>query len=127
MFKILVCDDQPMMRELMMGAIWAFRPDCHVVDVGNGLEVEQKLALEKFDLVFLDVEMPVQDGFTTLAHVRDRDPAKGAAVVMCTGRLSESDRMRGSELGADYYLTKPIDLDSVGAVLDKFLPLTVAV
>lgn len=127
MFKILVCDDQPMMRELMMGAIWAFRPECHVEAVSNGLEAEQKLASENFDLLFLDVEMPVQDGFTTLARVRDRDPAKGAAVVMCTGRLSESDRRKGSELGADYYLTKPIDLDSVGAVLDKFLPLSVPV
>ena len=118
--KILVCDDQEMLRELMAGAIWATHPDAEVVLVGNGREAERLLSEDRFDLVFLDVEMPIQDGLTTLSNIRERNLAPHTAFVLCTGHCRDLDIVRGKCSQADEYLTKPIDIVTVGKVVEQF-------
>ena len=123
MLRILVCDDQAMLRELLAGAIWAHSPEAEVVLAAEGKDAELKLASGRFDLVFMDVEMPLQDGFTTLANVREQKLAPEAAFIMCTGRFGDEDRARGLALKVDHYLTKPIDLMTVGQVVKRFAPM----
>ncbi|HIB65751.1 MAG TPA: response regulator [Phycisphaerales bacterium] len=121
--KVLVCDDQHMLRELLQGAILTHSPYCKVTQASNGKIAEDLLRQEKFDIVFMDVEMPVQDGFTTLKNIREGNLAEGTPVVMCTGCSDESDLVRGWQLRADYYLTKPFDLDEISDVLADLMPM----
>lgn len=117
--KVLVCDDQPMLRKLLSSAIRNFSAKYEVVEAPNGAVAEQLLRTQEFYAVFMDVEMPEQDGFTTLEKIRAEDLTKGAPVVMCTGCGEDKDLIRGWQLEVDYYLTKPFDLDEIDSVLNE--------
>lgn len=75
-----------------------------VAEAGNGLEALEKVRDELPDLVVLDVMMPDMDGFETLARIRE---ISTVPVIMLTVKGDEEDRIKGLELGADDYVTKP--------------------
>jgi len=115
----LVCDDQPMLRHLLSNVIKEFNACYDVVAAENGVVAEQLLREQQFSAIFLDVEMPEQDGFTTLEKIRNEGLNQGAPVVMCTGCAEEQDLVRGWELEADFYLVKPFDLDELDSLLKE--------
>lgn len=116
--KILVCDDQPTLRMVLGRAILDRTRGYEVVEASNGAEAEELLQSQEFKVAFLDVEMPKQDGFTTLQNIRKNHLSPGVKIVMCTGRSDEADLLKGWQLRTDYYLTKPFDLDEVKDVLE---------
>ena len=116
--KILVCDDQAMLRALLVSAITDYVPDLEVLQAKNGKEAEDLAKLHGFDAIFLDVEMPEQDGFTTLRNLRKDHRTAATPVVICTGCSDEKDLVLGWQLRADFYLTKPFDLDEISQILD---------
>lgn len=69
------------------------------------------------DLVLLDVQMPVMDGWETLAMIRGNPETANVPVVFCTVRGMPEDLMRGWELGCDGYIRKPYDLDQLVNVM----------
>jgi two-component system KDP operon response regulator KdpE len=75
-----------------------------VAEASNGLEALEKVRDELPDLVLLDVMMPEMDGFETLRRLRE---ISTVPVIMLTVKSDEEDRIRGLELGADDYVTKP--------------------
>lgn len=89
----------------------------------NGLEALDLLRTSEPDLVLLDVEMPRLDGYETLARLRK---ASDIPVIMLTVRAEDADKVRGLELGADDYLTKPFNPRELNlrikAVLRRFEP-----
>jgi len=99
---ILVVDDESrMVRFVRMNLeLEGFQ----VAEAGNGLEALEKVRDELPDLVLLDVMMPVMDGFETLERLRE---ISTVPVIMLTVKGDEEDRIRGLELGADDYVTKP--------------------
>jgi two-component system KDP operon response regulator KdpE len=99
---ILVVDDEAkMIRFVRMNLeLEGFR----VTEAGNGLEALDHVRDDLPDLVLLDVMMPEMDGFETLERLRE---ISTVPVIMLTVRGEEEDRIRGLELGADDYVTKP--------------------
>jgi len=99
---ILVVDDEPrMVRFVRMNLeLEGYR----VTQAGDGLEALEKVRDDLPDLVLLDVMMPEMDGFETLARLRE---ISTVPVIMLTVKGDEEDRIRGLELGADDYVTKP--------------------
>ena len=91
------------------------------LEANTGLQALEKVREHNPDLVLLDVEMPGMDGFETLKRLRE---VSDAAVIMLTVRSDEDDRIRGLDLGADDYITKPFsprELSSrIRAVLRRF-------
>ena len=75
-----------------------------VAEAGTGMEALEKVRDELPDLVLLDVMMPEMDGFETLERLRE---ISTVPVIMLTVKGDEEDRIRGLELGADDYVTKP--------------------
>lgn len=116
---ILVVDDEPrMVRFVKMNL------DLEgylTLEANNGLQALEKVRDLNPDLVLLDVEMPGMDGFETLKRLRE---ISEAAVIMLTVRSDEEDRIKGLDLGADDYVTKPFsprELSSrIRAVLRRF-------
>jgi two-component system KDP operon response regulator KdpE len=116
---ILIVDDEPrMVRFVKMnldleGYI--------TLEANNGLQALEKVRDHNPDLVLLDVEMPGLDGFETLKRLRE---ISDAAVIMLTVRSEEEARIKGLDLGADDYVTKPFsprELSSrIRAVLRRF-------
>jgi two-component system, OmpR family, KDP operon response regulator KdpE len=99
---ILVVDDEAkMIRFVRMNLeLEGFR----VSEAGDGLEALDRVRDDLPDLVLLDVMMPKMDGFETLERLRE---ISSVPVIMLTVRGDEEDRIRGLELGADDYVTKP--------------------
>jgi DNA-binding response OmpR family regulator len=102
--KILVVDDDPALVEIVTIALELQWAGLQVLTAGDG---EQGLALfirETPDITLLDVKMPRMDGWEMLRRARE---ASTAPVIMLTARGDELARIKGLELGADDYLTKP--------------------
>lgn len=100
--RILVVDDEPrMIRFIQMNLELE---GYQVSQAGNGFEALNQLRDELPDLVILDVMMPDMDGFETLRLLRE---VSAVPVIMLTVKADEEDKVRGLELGADDYVTKP--------------------
>lgn len=66
---------------------------------------------KKYDLLILDIMMPVKDGFTVAKEIRKADPA--TPIIFVTARSMKEDVLKGFEIGADDYLTKPFSMDEL--------------
>jgi DNA-binding response OmpR family regulator len=99
---ILIADDETRMRRFikMNLDLEGYR----VIEASNGLEALDRAREDLPDLVLLDVMMPELDGFETLRIIRETSTVP---VIMLTVRDDEEDKVRGLELGADDYVTKP--------------------
>ncbi|WP_404418774.1 response regulator [Marinospirillum sp.] len=102
--KVLVVDDSLNTREIEKDVLEAYGYQVTLAEHGqDGLE---KALLEDFDAVLTDVEMPVMDGFTLTARLREQERYKNRPIIIITSREKESDRRRGLEVGADAYIVK---------------------
>src|SRR3954464_5032157 len=102
--KILVVDDDPDVVEaitLSFGLQW---PEATIVSAGDGRETIATFNREIPDVVLLDIALPDTDGFQILRWIRERSDVP---VLMISARGEEIDKVRGLELGADDYITKP--------------------
>ncbi|MCL4297719.1 MAG: response regulator transcription factor [Anaerolineae bacterium] len=99
---ILIADDETRMRRFikMNLDLEGYR----AIEASNGLEALDRVREDLPDLVLLDVMMPELDGFETLRIIRETSTVP---VIMLTVRDEEEDKVRGLELGADDYVTKP--------------------
>lgn len=99
---ILIADDEARMRRFMRMNLEL--EGYRVIEASNGMETIDRVREDLPDLVLLDVMMPVLDGFEALRIVRETSTVP---VIMLTVRDDESDKVKGLELGADDYVTKP--------------------
>ena len=109
MTRILVIEDDPSIR---MGLEDTLTAKGYQVDVvGRGGEGAERALSGRYDLVVLDVMLPDIDGFEVCRRIRgSRGPTRRVPVIMLSARGAELDRVRGLELGADDYVTKPFSL-----------------
>jgi DNA-binding response OmpR family regulator len=107
--RILVVEDDPSIR---MGLEDTLAAKGYEVDVaGKGGDGAERAATGRYDLVVLDVMLPDIDGFEVCRRIRaSKGPARRVPVIMLSARGAELDRVRGLELGADDYVTKPFSL-----------------
>ena len=94
---------------------------CRVTVASNGARALEQLALKKFDLIFMDCQMPVMDGFQATAAIREMagDLAKIPIVAMTAHALKE-DRQRCLDAGMDSYLSKPVRVAELIAILKTY-------
>lgn len=109
--RLLVVEDNDRLAETLTSLL---RGEGHAVDlVANGEDADATLAAESFDLVILDLGLPGMDGLDVLRRLRDRRAE--TAVLILTSRGALDDRVKGLNLGADDYLTKPFEIEEFEA------------
>jgi len=77
------------------------------------------------DLILMDIQMPVMDGYAATTHIRQWEASSGRAripIIALTADAFEEDRQHCFAVGMDDFLTKPIALDALRAALNKWLP-----
>ena len=114
---LLVVDDEDNLRSMLAAAL--MHHGFAVTTASNGREALDMIALERPDLVLLDVMMPDLDGFEVCRRLRadgDRTP-----VLFLTARDSTEDKVRGLTLGGDDYVQKPFSLDELVARAEAVL------
>jgi len=109
MARILVVEDDPSIRMGLEDTLAAKGYEVEVV--GKGVDGAERAQTGRYDLVVLDVMLPDIDGFEVCRRIRaNRGAARSVPVIMLSARGAELDRVRGLELGADDYVTKPFSL-----------------
>ena len=102
--KILVVDDEPDVRALVSSALGYSPVDVDMLEAGDGDEALRMIRVSRPDMVILDLALPTRDGFSVLEELRRESTVP---VIVLTARGMEHDKIRGLELGADDYMTKP--------------------
>ncbi|MDD5701134.1 MAG: response regulator transcription factor [Dehalococcoidales bacterium] len=119
--KVLVVDDEP--RVVQLVSMNLKLEGFNVISAADGYEALEKIIKEMPDIVILDIMMPDMDGYETLKKVRDLSQVP---VIFLSVKGEEEDRVRGLDLGADDYITKPFSprelVSRVRAVLRRVEP-----
>ncbi len=111
-YSCLIVEDSPMMRQLLVLALSRIR-NLQIVEADDGVDGLRKLASGKFDIILTDINMPIMDGLKLVKRIRTDPVHKDVPVIVITTEASREDRMRALQLGANAYITKPIQASQV--------------
>lgn len=120
--RILIVEDSPTMRQLLGFALRRIR-GAEIVEATDGLDGLRRLTGEEFDIVLVDLYMPVMDGLKLIQAVRAQDSLAGLPIVVVTTESAREERDRALAAGANEYLTKPIQSNQVVSVVRSLLKL----
>ncbi len=104
MYNILVCDDEKDIVSALR--IYLTAEGYKVYEAYNGVEALEIVDREEIHLVIMDIMMPVMDGISTMAKLRERS---NVPVIMLTAKSEDTDKVLGLNIGADDYVTKPFN------------------
>ena len=114
--RVLLAEDNAINQKLAVGVLTRFGHDVTIAN--NGAEAVEALENEAFDVVLMDVQMPVLDGFGATAAIREKEMREGGhiPIIAMTAHAMKGDREKCIEAGMDEYVAKPI---RIGVLKDK--------
>lgn len=104
MYNILICDDERDIRRAL--SIYLAGEGYGVLQAENGSDAVRLLEQEEIHLVLMDIMMPIMDGMTAMAAIRQKS---NIPVILLTAKGEDMDKVAGLTLGADDYITKPFN------------------
>jgi len=121
MRKVLVAEDDPVSRNMV--TILLKKHGFKVIAVENGKEAISAFEKEKFDIILMDVNMPYLDGYSATGHIRLQEQNKDDAtpIIAMTAYALKGDREKCLQAGMNDYISKPIDLDQLIKIIEKYL------
>jgi two-component system, chemotaxis family, chemotaxis protein CheY len=121
-FRCLVVEDSPTMRQLVVFALKRI-PELEIVEASDGVDALRKLPGQKIDLVLTDINMPIMDGLKLVSLMKNNPLYRGIPIVIITTEGAAEDRDKGLALGAQAYLSKPIQTNNLLKVVREILGL----
>ena len=115
---ILICDDEPILRELMRVSLGDRYSFAEASDVTEAIELANSI---KPDLVLLDVMMPGGTGLSVLEHLRSVPALQQTPVVVISAFTADKDHLAAFDAGANSFLKKPFDPDELESVVEELL------
>jgi two-component system chemotaxis response regulator CheY len=119
-YSCLVVEDSPMMRQLLVFALSRVK-SLRVTEADDGVDALRKLASARYDIIVTDINMPIMDGLKLVKRVRSDPTHKDTPIVIITTEGSQEDRQRALSLGANSYITKPIQAPQVITTVKELL------
>lgn len=119
--KVLVAEDNLINQRLVINMLGALG---HTgVIVGDGEKALKCLAKLKFDVVLMDVMMPIMDGLEALAAIRANEQTQGGhtRIIMATAHTEPEEKAKFKRAGADGYVAKPIEIEKLSAELNRVM------
>jgi len=121
--RVLVAEDNPVNQIVARGMLEAV--GCEVVVVEDGRQAVEAALKDSFDLIFLDLQMPLMDGIEAMEQIRSGRgagrPGVTTPIVALTADLTEATRERAQRAGIDGFVAKPFSLSELIGVLARFL------
>lgn len=121
--KILIAEDNEINQKLIKHTLKSFEMDLTIV--GNGQLALEERKKQEFDIIFMDIAMPVMDGIEATKQIKLYEAENGLKhipIVAVTANALKGDRERFMSQGLDEYCTKPIKKDILAGMLEKFIP-----
>ena len=119
-YNILIVEDSPTMRQLIAFALKRIK-GVRIVEANDGVDGLKKLSAERFNLIFTDINMPIMDGLKLVSLVRNDASYREIPIVVITTEGAQEDRERALSLGANDYITKPIQPNRILDVAKELL------
>lgn len=117
--NILLVEDNQMNRKLIITLLKNLNLKCDIAT--NGSEAVKAVLKKDYDIVFMDCQMPVMDGYESTAKIREIEgDRKHTIIVAMTAHAMESDRKKCLDSGMDEYLTKPLNFDELIKIIEKY-------
>jgi two-component system chemotaxis response regulator CheY len=120
--RILIVEDSPTMRQLLVFALKRLK-GADIVEAQDGMDGLRKVTSDHYDLALVDINMPIMDGLKLISLIRAEDALREMPIVVITTEGASEDRERALALGANEYLTKPIQANRVLSVAKALLKL----
>jgi len=121
--KVLVVEDNPINQQVAKALLE--RLDCHAQIADNGREGLDRLRSERFDIVFMDCQMPILDGYEATAAIREHEKNSDtprSIIVAMTAHALPTERDHCLQCGMDDYASKPISKDALHQLLTRWVP-----
>jgi len=119
LIKILLAEDHPINQQVLVEqlAVLGHHADC----AANGQEALDLLAAKSYDLVLMDCQMPILDGYETTKKLRKREKGdRHTFIIALTANAMPGEREKCLDAGMDDYLSKPVDLGALAAALKNY-------
>jgi two-component system cell cycle response regulator DivK len=118
---ILYVEDNSDNRSLMRRVLGA--EGYSMVEATNAHQAVEKLELESsnIDLILMDINMPDMDGYTLTAKIKSMQKYAKIPIIAVTANVMRGDREKSLEAGCDGYIQKPIDIDTLGQQIERFM------
>lgn len=113
MFEIVIVEDDSAIREMLQSYLAS--KNYAVKVAGSGVQAFELLAEKNPDLILLDWMLPDTSGPNIISEIRNNQIHKNIAILMLTARAEEMDKIKGLDVGADDYMTKPVSLKELEA------------
>jgi DNA-binding response OmpR family regulator len=117
--NILIVDDSRAVRQLLKMVLQR-HVDCNIMEAEDGQEAYEKLKDDNYDLLITDINMPRMNGLSLVGRVRNELNLR-TPIVIVTTMGHEEDRDAGINLGADTYITKPINATHLVETVTRLL------
>ncbi len=121
MQRILIVEDSETMRSLLASSLEGLEPPVKISEASSGFEALRLLPREDFDLVVTDINMPDINGLELVSFMRGNERYRSVPLVIVSTESSDRDREKGLELGADAYLVKPFEPETLRQVVTDLL------
>lgn len=116
---ILIVEDNEINRQLMRDLL-SFR-GYRVIEAANGESGIKRAKKYRPDLIIMDIQMPVMDGFEAIRHIKEDPGIRDIKILAITSFAMKGDRERILAAGADYYMPKPINTRDFSAVVESLI------
>ncbi len=103
--KVLIVDDEEVIRKILR--IHLAKLGYEVTEAADGEQAIEELGKDDFDLLICDILMPKKDGWEVVKEVKSNSRTKHLPVIVLKAKNEEADMVKGYNLGANYYMTKP--------------------
>jgi len=117
--KILIVEDNEINRKLLRDILRYHGYD--VIEAVNGAEAVEMARAHKVDLILMDIQMPVMNGYEAIKTLRNNPLTKEIRIIAVTSFVMKGDKEKALEAGADEYLCKPIDTRELPVIVKRIL------
>jgi two-component system chemotaxis response regulator CheY len=118
--RFLIVEDSPTMRQLISFSLKRFK-GCKIVEAVDGVDALKKLQGEEVDMILTDINMPVMDGLKLVTLVKQNPRLRDIPIIIITTEGAQEDRDKGLSLGAEAYISKPIQSSGLIKVITEIL------
>lgn len=119
---VLIVDDNDINRMLASTLIQMSLPNAQIIEAQNGLEAVEMYSRHQVDLVLMDIQMPLQNGYEATREIRRLHPERNTAIIALTAGTEAGERERCLDAGMNEYMSKPIVPELLIQQIQKWLP-----
>jgi CheY-like chemotaxis protein len=118
---VLIVEDNNINSLLAKTLLKKILPNAKIINVSNGLEALEKVLETKIDIIFMDIQMPVMNGYEATIEIRKQEAGKNLPIIALTAGTVVGEKEKCLEIGMNDYISKPIIKGSLEEIVSKWL------